>query len=248
LAPAAFSADDILAHLDQNIFDFPILDNLYTYLADARLSAYRDETRWAIIIEVLGVSNRFWCQHGGIHSWLHMFGNCFRNGVNRDDALCLCMTQDGPGGPTFDEASGWYVRDGTQTIRIRGVVLPIDPSPQALATKGITLVSPPKVTAPDLLRSLVPQYRDLLLATEDELRRWVPKDLPLILRLDEWHHPGTLALDAWYNPNVPPEHLPSGSKTFQMLAAVLAFGDSRLYRPAQAPNTHWSNWPYGGSG
>src|SRR3990172_5745535 len=140
------------------------------------------------------------------------------------------MTKEGPGGPTFDEASGWYVRDGTQTIRIRGVVLPIDPSPQALATKGITLVSPPKVTAPDLLRSLVPQYRDLL------------------LRLDEWHHPGTLALDAWYNPNVPPEHLPSGSKTFQMLAAVLAFGDSRLYRPAQAPNTHWSNWPYGGSG
>ena len=71
----------------------------------------------------------------------------------------------------------------------------------------------PEITAPDLLRSLVPEYREILLASEVELRERLPADLPLILRLDEWYHPEATAYDAWYNPNVTADQFPSGNST-----------------------------------
>ena len=37
-------------------FLFPMLDNGYVYLADVRLSTFRDPKRWLMIVEVLGVS------------------------------------------------------------------------------------------------------------------------------------------------------------------------------------------------
>lgn len=52
----------------------------------------------------------------------------------------------------------------------------------------------------------------------------------------------------WHHPNVvDPAEVPSGSETFQQLAQVLETGDVGHYHPAQAPNTHWRNWPDGGS-
>jgi len=36
-------------------FAFPMLDNGYVYPADVRLSIFRDQVRWLIIVEVLGV-------------------------------------------------------------------------------------------------------------------------------------------------------------------------------------------------
>ena len=51
---------EILSQLDATVreYMFPMLDNGYVYLADTRLHAYRDDTRWAIIIEMLGAYNR----------------------------------------------------------------------------------------------------------------------------------------------------------------------------------------------
>jgi hypothetical protein len=101
---------------------------------------------------------------------------------------------------------------------------------------GIELVEPPTVYAFELLRLLVSRYREPFLATEDELRQRIPRDLPLILQLDEWHHPDLAA-----------DELPSTSETFQVIADVLVTGDSTRYMPTKTPNTHWSNWPEGGT-
>ncbi|WP_328653300.1 hypothetical protein OG598_05315 [Micromonospora sp. NBC_00330] len=38
----------------------------------------------------------------------------------------------------------------------------------------------------DVLRRLVPDHRELLLADEVELRRRIPADIPEIIRLDQW--------------------------------------------------------------
>lgn len=67
----------------------------------------------------------------------------------------------------------------------------------------------------DVLRRLVPQYRDLLLADEQELRDRIPADLPEILRLDEWHQPDFPGEDS----------PPSDAEVYQQLADVLASGD-----------------------
>ncbi|GAA4982914.1 hypothetical protein GCM10023205_60660 [Yinghuangia aomiensis] len=40
-----------------------------------------------------------------------------------------------------------------------------------------------------VFRSLVPEHRALLLADTDEVRARIPADIPLILRLEEWHQP-----------------------------------------------------------
>lgn len=58
-----------------------------------------------------------------------------------------------------------------------------------------------------------------------------------MLQLEEWHHPNIVDRD----------ERPSRSETFKQRAEVLATGSKGLYRPSRPSNTHWSNWPDGGS-
>jgi len=87
-----------------------------------------------------------------------------------------------------------------------------------------------------LARGLVPEHRDLLLATEEERRRGIPPDLPLLLQIDEWDHPRLLEGE-----------LLSSCESFKLIARVLAKRDPSEYRPTEPPNTHWSLWPQSGS-
>jgi hypothetical protein len=61
--------------------------------------------------------------------------------------------------------------------------------------------------------------------------------MKLVLRLDEWSHPDVVNSD----------QKPSGNQTFQQIAAVLESGDISMFQPTAEPNTHWSNWPDGGT-
>jgi hypothetical protein len=42
-------------------------------------------------------------------------------------------------------------------------------------------------------------------------------------------------------------NLPSEYETWQLIAKVIATGDTSLYRPTLEPNSHWKNWPESGS-
>lgn len=214
---ARFDADEILAQLDacNRDFMFPMLDNGYVHPVDTRLRLYGDEARWALVIEALGYSPR----GGRLNNCLYIFGNCLgRPPGTADDDFLVAIDDD-----VEDPDQPEDVRPGLRQIRIRDQVIDLilhrDPWPMV-----------------ELFRSLVPRHRDLLLATEDELRARVPADLPQILVLEEWHHPDVVR-----------EVLPSQSETFRALADVLVHGDATRYRPTQPPNTHWSNWPDGGS-
>jgi hypothetical protein len=79
----------------------------------------------------------------------------------------------------------------------------------------------------DVLRRLVPEHRELLLADESEPRRRTPADLPEVRRPDRWHHPDG--------------ELPSESTTFRQLADVLTTGEVKRYAPGRPPDTHWSH-------
>ncbi len=85
-------------------------------------------------------------------------------------------------------------------------------------------------------RLLAALHRDKVLAQPDEKRINIMPNMQEILVLDEWHHP-----------DIVDEELPSQNKTFQQLAQLLATGDVSLYCPNQAANTHWKNWPDGGT-
>jgi hypothetical protein len=204
---------EILAQLDAVHAEsgFPDLDNGYYYAIDCRLRAYSDGERWALIVETVGYSPR----GSNVDDVLHYFGNCLTSGkpgYENDDFLVRIDNgdelEDEEDNETF---SGAY--SGAPAIRIRGIDLPVDAAPRA------DLV--------DLYRALVPAHRELLLATEPELRRRIPADLPRVLQLEEWHQP-----DHFDTP-------PSACEVYTLLAAVLSTADADQYQPTETPNTHW---------
>jgi hypothetical protein len=217
---ASYTATEILKQLDgcAEGYTFPVLDNAYVYPADTRMTLYRDEARWAIVIEVLGFNSHMGGTEG-IDDALYCFGNCLRRppGISPGDTLRLVT--DGDSGPLFEKPDGTAIRKGATDLRIRGRLFPAPPSSEGF----------------ELLRALVTKHRELLLAADAELQARLPPDLPRLLRLEEWNHPDIADGD-----------LPSESPTFKLLAQVLETGDPVLYRPRRKPNTHWSNWPEGG--
>ena len=171
---AAFTRRDILAQLDAHCgtFTFPMLDNGYVYLVDTRLTAFRDDRRWALVIETLGYSPRA----GQLDNTVHRYGNCIdgKTGTHNSDFLCAIA------GDIEDPDNGEHLLPGLDAISIRGVTIavPRRDEPWPLA---------------DFFRTLVPAHRDLLLADRGELMMRLPPDLPQILRLEEWHHPNVVA-------------------------------------------------------
>ena len=232
---ASYSASEILDQLDRcaGAFTFPILDNAYVYPADTRMTLFRDAERWAIVIEVLGFNSHMGGT-GGIDDALYCFGNCLRRppGISPEDTLR--PVREGDSGPLFEEDGITVLRCATD-LRIRGALVALPRRPEHYLERRILLEMPPDVQGFELLRGLLPEHRDLLLATEGEIRARVPPDLPQILRLDEWCHP-----------DVSEGATPGENSTFQALAKVLQTGDPTLYRPRRKPNTHWSRWPEGG--
>jgi uncharacterized protein DUF7003 len=231
-----YDSEEILSQLDgcAKEFTFPVLDNGYFYPITTRLNVFRDDMRWALIIEVIGFNHRAG-GHYGIYNALHCYGNCINTKPGLSDENLLNPTQDANEEPTFDDEYGFYLRPEATKIRIKDTVIPVNHNCEFYVSKGIELSEPPKITIYEFLRGLLPEQRELLLATKDELKQRLTTQIPLILQLDEWHHPD-LAND----------ELPSGNATFQMITKVLVTGDRSLYQPQTPPNTHWSNWPEGG--
>jgi hypothetical protein len=234
---ATFTADEVLAQLDACAaeFTFPMLDNGYVYPGDVRLSGYADEGRWALILEVVGFSPRGGLPNG-ISNALHHYGNCLEGepGLANDDFLHVVAGD--PTAPAFDaHRHREELLPGATVVRLRGEVVPV-PSAATLAARGIKRRHRGRLCGEDLLRGLLPEHRGRLLATEAELRKRIPADLPLVIRLNEWHHPDVCG-----------EERPGESETFRLVAEVLVRGDGNRYRPTRAPNTHWKNWPQGGT-
>ena len=110
------------------------------------------------------------------------------------------------------------------------------PAATAFARVGVELVEFPKIRIFEMCRFLSETSREQVLATAEEQRINIQPELQRILQLDEWHHPDLSSGER-----------PSQSQTFQQLAEVLVTGDPSYYRPSESPNTHWKNWPTGGT-
>lgn len=224
-----------------------MLDNGYVYLAATRLSLFRSHADWALAIEVFGFSPRT----GIPDTYIYTFGSRLQNRPTADqydsaEAYENYLTNNPNNeshsvypideGEWQDQEDGEIVRTGAETIAIRGNPVPL-PSRDEYEKHGIDLEEPPTIFVSEICRYLAAFHRNSLLATDSERRYNVPPDLVQVLQLEEWNHPDVIDETA----------RPSGSETFQQLASVLATGDTTLYRPSMPPNTHWSNWPDGGT-
>lgn len=230
-------AEDILKQLDSCSLEytFPMLDNGYVYPAGTHLSAYRDDHRWAMVIETFGFSYRGG-GHNGITNCLHIFGNCldYEPGIKNENFLYI--TSDDRGYSTFDEEKYFYLNPGCKQFLLRDQPFPLYQDPMEYRASGIDLENENRVTAFEFLRLLDFLHHDTLMATENEIRARIPEDLPCIISIRDWHHPD-IALG----------ELPSQNQTFMQLANLMQTGDVDCYIPSMPPNTHWKNWPNGGT-
>jgi len=105
-----FTAKEILVQLDKccDDFTFPMMDNGYVYLAGTKLSAYRDDNRWVLIIEIIGFSYRGG-GHNGITNCLHVYGNCLDYEPGTRNENFLYLTGDADDGNTFDEEQEFFL-------------------------------------------------------------------------------------------------------------------------------------------
>jgi hypothetical protein len=229
-------ASAILEQLDQcnSTYIFPMLDNGYVYPAGTKLSAYRDEKRWVIVIEVIGFSYRGG-GHNGISNCLHVYGNCLAYPAGTANENFITLTDNASGSNTFDDEEQFYLNPKCSSFSLRDRTLPVIHDREKYLSSGIQLEDETRVNAFEFLRLLDLLYHEKLVATEVELRERIPIDIPKILEIHEWFHPDVINYE-----------LPSENETFKQIAKVLETGDIEFYSPTLQPNTHWTNWPDGG--
>lgn len=228
---------EILRQLDTKakICVFPMLDNGYFYHGDQKLTIFRDESRWAILIEILAYNNHE-DDINGITTIAYVFGNCL---TSHNDNVNFNHFASDTGEETFlyDEDNYVpYLNPRAKSIRIRDIEIPVIFDCEHYIAKKIALEFEDKITPWEFMRGLIPEYSNLFWLTEEEISKKIPKDLPVFMTLDNWHHPDLIA-----------DEIPSDTQTFQQLANVIISGDKKLYNTNESNNTHWINWPEGGT-
>ena len=230
-------SEEILNQLDKNTkeYNFPMLDNGYVYLAGTKMSLYRDSLRWALIIEVVGFNYRGG-GHNGISNCIHIYGNCLllNEGMNNENFINL--TDNYNHCNTFDEEEEFYLNPNCDSFLLRGNVTKLIHDRSIYNSNGIILEDENKINAFEFLRLLSVNEFEKLIATEIEIRKNIPTDLPKIMELEDWFHP-----------DLADNELPSNNETFIQISKVLETGNLNLYKPTKEPNTHWKNWPDGGT-
>jgi len=236
---------EILDDLDNNaIYEFFLdLEHGYFYTASSRINLFADENRWAIVFEKSAFGNRT----GRAEIELNYFGNCLVNQprAGMDDLFILntnwvtLIDND-----KFDEIADGFelVSKNVNTVNIRGNEVKIEHDIAKYEERGIfiqDIENPNKqIDFPALVRYLAEEYADLFRATKDELTVFLPKDLPFLMKIDEWYHTPIQFYDG------PP---PSSNETFNLIAEILVSKDIGLWKPCLKPNNNWRNWPNAGS-
>jgi len=258
-------------------FNFPTLEHPYVYLADCRLNLFRDDAgHWAIASEILGYNPRGVasaveleiryfgnCLHlpenqNAQYNYYNVFpldSDSFNDTIDIEVLL--------------PDATSWIVR-GVE------LPLSHDKTDYEAEGITLKEYEPGTIAGEEVLRFMVARHRPLFRATDDELYRWIPSTMKKILVLDEWHHKSfdqqkspfedpqfllsfdlddpTVAgmiqreLEMSRNWNIAQwENRPGSYETWQQIAEVLATGNTSIYNPSLPSNTHWKNWPEGGS-
>lgn len=228
---------EILRQLDLEAenYVFPMLDNGYYYHADQKLTIFRDEKRWAILLEVLAYNNHEY-NIDGITTIANVFGNCL-TAKNDNSNFNFFASDNGVDTFLYDETNYVpYLNGEATSILVRDAIIPIQFDKEYYLGKGIELEFENEITPWEFLRGLIPEQSNLFWLTRQEISTKIPLDLPEFMTLNYWHHPD-LAMG----------EKPSERETFQQLADVIVTGDKTLYKTKEIINTHWKNWPQGGA-
>lgn len=223
------------------------LEHGYCETAGNRIHLYSDSTRWVIVFEKSGYQNR----GTSAEIELNFVGNCIDfpidkysdlNYITNSSHVVLIdgteyeriQNKDGVEMETFE-----LIGQDIKEIKIRDKFVPFDNNYRNYRKVGIEIReydNPKKLIGfGDLIRYLHETNPTLISATEDELRKHIPRDLQKLMTIDEFHF-----VSASEKTN-----LPSQQETYKLIAKVLTTRDTTNWKPTQKANNSWKNWESG---
>jgi hypothetical protein len=223
------------------------LEHGYCETAGNRIHLFADSTRWIIVFEKSGYQNR----GTSAEIELNYVGNCIdfpvdkypeRNYITNSSRVVLIdpreyeriQNKDGVEMETFE-----LIGQDIKEIKIRDKFVPFDNDHKNYEKNGIEIRdydNPKKLIGfGDLIRYLHETNPTLISATEDEIRKHIPKDIPKLMTIDEFHF-----VSAYEKTNPP-----SQQETYKLLAKILVTQDTTNWKPTQKPNNNWKNWESG---
>lgn len=223
------------------------LEHGYCVTAGSSIHLYADATRWAIVFEKSGYQNRA----TAAEIELNYVGNCIdylvekypeRNYITNTQRIVLIdpseferiENKEGKDLETFE-----LVGRDIKTIKVRDREVVFDNNFRNYETLGIKIRqrdnSQQLIGFGDLIRYWHASNPMSIAATEDDIRRCIPKEIPKLMTLDHFHFVSV------YDKSV----VPSQQETYQLIAKVLTTRDTTHWKPQLPPNNHWSNWESG---
>jgi hypothetical protein len=225
------------------------LEHGYCYTAGNRIHLFADSTRWAIVFEKSGYQNRGF--YADID--LNYIGNCIdypvdkyqeQNYITNSNSVMLIdqneferiENKDGEKMETF-EMIGQHIKE----IKVRDKYVAFDNDYKHYEKVGIKIRdydNPKKLIGfEDLVRFLNETNPELISATEKDIRQHIPKDIPKLMTINQFHFVSIYG-DRKKN-------LPSKQETYKLIAKVLLTRDTTNWKPTLKPNNHWTNWESG---
>lgn len=235
-----FTSDDILTSIKTHYDDqrLMLVGNPSLFAVSTRLTAYRDTSRWSLVIEVLGCSDACGSGVQGITLCKYILGNTLIK-TKYHMYLSERPLSDTVTGPLFDWQNDLNIpclQKSAKNIVLRGLTIPLQLDEDDYIEAGIVPEFSSCIQPHEFARALAYQYQGALFTDEAVLRNYNASNLQMILRLYEWYHPDPIRDEKMCE-----------CETFRMIAEVLETGNQALYRPTMKPNTHWSHWPDAGA-
>lgn len=223
------------------------LEHGYCKTAGSKIHLFADSTKWAIVFEKSGYQNR----RTSAEIELNYVGNCInypvdkypeRNYITNSSRVILIdpteferiENKEGAELETFE-----LIGENIKEIKIRDSFVSFDNNFKNFEKAGIKIRendNPKKLIGfGDVIRYLQETNPTLISATEGEIRKHIPKHIPKLMTIDEFHY-----ISAYEK-----ENLPSQQETYKLLAKILVTRNTTNWKPKKKANNSWKNWESG---
>lgn len=220
------------------------LENAYCVVAGSRIHLYADSTRWAIVFETSGYETRQYAanitldymgncieHHVETHSQHTYISNCSYVTLITQEEYERIRNREGSDMEQFE-----FISAAATEVTVRDTKVPIEHDPGKYEAFGIKISdhnNPKKLVGyGDLVRYLHETNPAVISATETEIKKHIPADLPKIITIDSFHFVSLYETEIF----------PGQQETYQLLAKVLVNRDTAYWKPTMKANNHWSNW------
>ncbi|MNK35253.1 hypothetical protein D3C87_537740 [compost metagenome] len=223
------------------------LEHGYCETAGSKIHLYADEQNWAIVFEKSGYFNR--AERAEIE--LNYIGNCIeysiesypeRNYISNATNIILIDNDE------FERIVNSNLDDGDnfeligkniEEIKIKGMMIPFNNIYKDYEKVGIEFSDDGNfsklIRFGDLIRFLNETNPSVISASEEDIKKHIPDDLPKLITIEHFH------FSSAYDRSNPP----SEQELFQLIAKIVVEKNSDYWNPSQQPNNNWKNWESG---